>query len=43
MTNDIRIRPLARIIARLNAAYKAGTISAAQWGRLVVSAIGEFR
>jgi hypothetical protein len=36
-------RPLARIIARINAAYKAGRISASQWGRLVAAAIGEFR
>ena len=37
------LRPLARSIARLNAAHKAGRISAAQWGRLVAVAIGEFR
>jgi len=35
--------PLARIIARLNAAYRARQISAAQWGRLVAAAIGEFQ
>ena len=34
---------IARIIARLNAAHKAGTISLAQWSRLVAAAIGEFR
>jgi len=34
---------IARIIARLNAYYKAGRISAAQWGRLVAAAIGEFK
>jgi hypothetical protein len=36
-------RSLAAIIARLNAAYKAGTISVAQWGRLVACAISEFK
>jgi hypothetical protein len=36
-------RPLARIIARINAAYKAGKITAAQQARLVAAAIGEFR
>jgi hypothetical protein len=41
--DDKHIRPLARIIARLNAAYKAGTISFAQWGRLVSAAMGEFK
>jgi hypothetical protein len=34
---------LARIIARLNAAYRAGKISAPQWGRLVACVMGEFK
>jgi len=34
---------IAHIIARLNAAKKAGLISLAQWGRLVAAAMGEFR
>ena len=37
------IRPLAQIIARINAAHKAHKISLAQWGRLVAAAIREFR
>jgi hypothetical protein len=41
MSDNIRL--IARIIARLNAAHKAGKISERQWYTLVAAAIGEFR
>lgn len=43
MEQQDHIRPLARIIARINAARKAGKISAAQQARLIAAAIGAFR
>lgn len=34
---------LPRIIARINAAYKAGLVSACQQARMIAAVIGEFR
>ena len=41
--SSFHLHPLARIIARINAARKQGQISAAQQARLIAAAIGEFR